>query len=55
MIQDKNQNILYTIHIVLIFSLVRTAFLSIYKNIVRLLACHIKFEKRKALKKELNK
>ena len=36
------------------FSLIRTAFFSIYKNIVRLLAWHSKFEKRKALKKEFN-
>ena len=35
------------------FSLVLTAFLSIYKSIVRLLASHIKFEKREKLKKEL--
>ena len=31
-----------------------TNFLSIYKNIVRLLAWHIKFKKCKALEKELN-
>ena len=34
-----------------IFSLVRTAFLLVYKNIVRLLGWHSKFKKRKALKK----
>ena len=33
-------------HFVLIFSLVRTAFFSIYKNIIRYLAWHIKFEKK---------
>ena len=56
-------------HIVLFFSLVRTAFcqaicfnflsnqdsfFAIYKNIVRLLVWHIKFEKRKALKKKIS-
>ena len=33
------------------FSLIRTASFSIYKNIVRLLTWHSKYEKRKALKK----
>ena len=50
----SSQNSFLVKHIVLIFSLARTDFLSIYKNIVRCLACHSKFEKRKALKKELN-
>ena len=42
-------------HFVSISSLISTAFLTTCKNIVRLLAWHIKFEKRKALKKWLNK
>ena len=40
--------------IILIFSLIKTTFLSIYKNIIRLLAWHIKFEKRKELKKTIS-
>ena len=41
-------------HIVLIFSLISTAFFAIYKNIDKLLAWHIKFGNRKTFKKELN-
>ena len=35
-----------------IFSVVKTAFLPVYKNIIRFLAWHIKFEKRKSLKRD---
>ena len=51
----SSQKNFFVKHIVLIFSLIRTAiFLSIYKNNVRLLLWHIDFKKRKALKKEWN-
>ena len=48
------QNSFFVKYVVLIFSLIRKAFLSIYKDIARLLAWHVKFEKQKALKKGLN-
>ena len=38
-------------HIALIFSLIRKAVFSFYKNIVRLLTWHSKFKNRKAVKK----
>ena len=41
-------------HNISIFYLVRTAFLLIYKNIVRLLPWYIKYEKCKALKKKIS-
>ena len=50
----SNQNSFFVKRIVLIFSLITASFLSIYRNIARLLAWHIKLEKRKALTKKLN-
>ena len=47
-----NQNFFFVKNIVLIFCLIKTAFLSIYKNIVRLLAWYSKFKIRKTQKKD---
>ena len=51
---QSNQDNFFIKHIVLISSLIRTVFLSIYKNIVRILVWHTKSEKHKSPKKKVN-
>ena len=45
------KTVIFVKHIFLIFNLIWAAFLSISQSIVRLLACHVKFEEHKPLKK----
>ena len=47
------QNNFFVKHIVPVLSLIMTAFLSIHKNIVRLLTWHSEVNKPKALKKKI--